>query len=128
VPKANGDEAKSSKYRLQRICRKGLQLRRMLLGANDNSCSNHNHTLPHNSATHARKHLVPKANGDEAESSEDHLRWNGRQGLQRCGMLLDANYNASPNNHTLPDNHTLPNNHTFANNQAIHLQELLLPS
>jgi len=61
VPEANGDEAKSSKDRVQRIRRQSLQLCRMLLGANDNSCPNHNtrtnnhalpnnHTLPNNHA------------------------------------------------------------------------------
>jgi hypothetical protein len=32
-----------------------------------------NHTLPNNPAAHLCRHRVPKANGDEAKSSEDRL-------------------------------------------------------
>jgi len=100
---------------------------------NDNSLP-YNHTLPHNSTTHVRKHCVPKANGDEAKSSEDCLQRIRRQSLQLCRMLLDANDNscsnhyASTNNHALPNNHTCPDNHALPNNRPIHLQDLLLPS
>jgi len=70
VPEANGDEAKCSEDRLQRIRRQGLQLCGMLLGANDNSCSNHNagtnnHALPNYYAyanlrsNHLQKVLLP---------------------------------------------------------------------
>jgi len=94
----------------------------------------HNHTCPHNRAAHVRKHRVPEANGDEAQSSEDYLQRISRPRLQLCRMLLGtnnnscANHNSCANNHALPNNHACPNNHALPNNRPIHLQELLLPS
>jgi len=94
----------------------------------------YNHTLPHNRTSHVRKHRVPKANGDEAKSSEDRLQRIRRQGLQLCRMLLGANdnsrsnHNTRPNNHALPHNHTLRNNYAYADKCSNHLQKVLLPN